>query len=403
VLAGHGSKVRCLAALEGGRLASGSDDGTIRVRNASAIHRVAACTSPFDFEKAAREGDVGQIFDAAVRTQFDEKVHASTEAWDASAAVVAQAHVFDAIATVVGEDEDSSKRVAVLAPRVLHLVEDDEFLPEWRRLGVTNQSIENLAPSPLFRAVLGAKYASGAIFVLYFEILLFVVLVALFVRVASLDVLRFSKWFAAEKVVEVVVAFVVIAYFSVREVSQMAAARALELHSPDNVDPEVLEGLAYCAFMIPRCFLLFAVDLLLSPVLLVLLALSRAGVDIEPCRKLLVECVARPIEHDPLTFLGLARSWRRDYWNWFDVGFLVSAWTAFALAIASGSRLSEDLAVVTTIFLGVKLCSLVRYTDESFARFILMIEKIVYDLRVFVVFFLIILLVFAFSSCPVCK
>jgi len=525
VLEGHDKAVTSLAALEGGRLASGSRDGTIRiwtvagadaaqaspfvlkergldplclaaldgghlvsaskcppcairVRNASAILRITACTSPFDFEEAARKYDSGQLFDAAIGAvvsavtpfKYDEEAHAGTEAWDASAAVVVQAHVFDAIATVVGEDEDSScstcasKRIDDLAPRVLDLVKNDKFLTEWRDLGVTNDALETLAPSPLFRVVLDVKYASGAIFTLYFEILLFVVLVFCFARVASLDVLGFSKWFAAEKVVEVVVAFLVIAYFSVREVLQMAAARRLEMAAPniysyrshkDNTifslldgrrirgfEPNKLyvvdydlEGLAFYTHCIPRCFVLFAVGLVLSPVLLVISALSCAGFQlnvpswcgitsddfengpesrpaglatapVEPDWPYTLEDLAEdwvicPILHDPFTFLGLARSWRRDYWNWFDVAFLASAWAAFA--IASGSQLSEDLAVVTTILLGVKLCSLVRYTNESFARFILMIEKIVYDLRVFVIFFFIILLVFAFSFCPRCK
>ena len=79
VLQGHTAAVSCLVKLDGGRLASGSGDRTIRVRPllCEAIDIIVGCDSTFDFEEAARgfreTNELGDLFAAAVQ-QFDEKL-----------------------------------------------------------------------------------------------------------------------------------------------------------------------------------------------------------------------------------------------------------------------------------------------------------------------------------------
>ena len=71
--------------------------------------------------------------------------------------------------------------------------------------------------------MLDAKFAAGPKFVLYFELVIFIVLGLCFTRVAPYQVFaRGEKWFPSEKIVEIVVAFVTLAYFTVRELYQMA-------------------------------------------------------------------------------------------------------------------------------------------------------------------------------------
>ena len=101
-----------------------------------------------------------------------------------------------------------------------------------------------------------------------------------------------------------------------------------------------------------------------------------------------------PHPHDPLTFLGLSRAWRRDYWNWIDSAALGCAWAAFARAAMPEGDLSADLAAVTTMLLWLRLFGFLKHINQSLATFVLMFERIVRDLRVFLVFFLMITLMF---------
>ena len=98
--------------------------------------------------------------------------------------------------------------------------------------------------------------------------------------------------------------------------------------------------------------------------------------------------------HDPLTFLGLPRAWRGDYWNWLDVATLGSAWAAFARAAMPGTNLSTDHAAATAMLLWLLLFGFLKNLNQSLATFVLMFERIVRDLRVFMVFFLMIMLMF---------
>ena len=70
-LEGHRDFVRCLAALDGGLLASGSGDMTIRVRPLldEATRRIMECSSAFEFECLA--GGLGDLLAAALQ-QFEE-------------------------------------------------------------------------------------------------------------------------------------------------------------------------------------------------------------------------------------------------------------------------------------------------------------------------------------------
>ena len=93
----------------------------------------------------------------------------------------------------------SPEMIDSLAPRVLDLVNDDSLLPDMYR-GVSNAAIQELAPSPLFRVVLDAKFAAGPKFVLYFELFIFIVLGLCFTRVAPYQVFaRGEKWFPRKR------------------------------------------------------------------------------------------------------------------------------------------------------------------------------------------------------------
>ena len=99
-----------------------------------------------------------------------------------------------------------------------------------------------------------------------------------------------SKWFAAEKTLEIVVGFVILAYFSAREIYQMWSTRAIELERPENPLFEYsygigitykVHGLAKYALLIPRMLVGLVVCLPLLPVFLVVIGLRRAGKEYE--------------------------------------------------------------------------------------------------------------------------
>ena len=278
-LEGHTGIVWSLAALDCGRLASGSFDETIRIRPLAKLADLAACGSTFEFEKVARshrdKNCLGDLFDAAV-VQSEENMGGS------SSAAIRQAHVFDAIAKVINAGTDQDEAICSLVPSVHALVRDDALLPDMYRRGVSNAAIQELAQTALFRVVLDAKFAEGPVFVLYIELFLFVVLGCCFTRVVAFDVLGVSKWFAAEKIVEIVFAFLILTWFSGREVYQMWITRAIELATPENpfIDwdgGDKVEGLAKYALLIPRLLVGFVVCLPLLPVYLVIFGLACAG------------------------------------------------------------------------------------------------------------------------------
>ena len=227
-----------MAALDGGRLASGSDDSTIRVRPLlhPTAYKFAACGSAFEFEELAQscrdQNCLGDLFCAAAVQQHSEKIGGPVSA---SARFITQASIFDAIAKVITADDDS----VALIEGLLGLVRDDDLLPDMKRQGVSDAAIEKLAPTALFRVVIDGKYVTGPRLLLYVEFISFLVVMLCFARVATFDVLGFSDpWLLASKAVEktaaLCVAFAVLAYFSAREAGQMRSARAIELAKPDR-------------------------------------------------------------------------------------------------------------------------------------------------------------------------
>ena len=468
-------------------LASGSDDKTIRLRPLREIPKIVACKSAFDFEEVALEfrkkNELGGLFANAV-LQFDEKIGGS------SSAAVRQAHVFDAIAKVVTAEEvkacdpkprklagsnknqlrvrkavrdarsiagalDDARKAAArqqkndtggLVVGLLGLVRDNDLLPDMQRRGVSEGAIEKLAPTALFRVVLDAKYARGPRLLLYVEFISFLLVMLCFARVVIFDVLNFSAPLLmtskagelatskGEKACAVRIAFVILAYFSAREVGQIKFERKIELAEPEDhvskthdgskwEDPAA-KGFNWYVLAAPRYFLLFVALLLLLPVRLMAMCISKgkvsqrfaawfdktaatsAGIygkddDLEWVNALknthlswFGRNVSRPILHDPITFLGLPRAWRRDYWNWIDAAALGCAWAAFVRAAKPGVHLSTHHAAATAMLLWLSFFSFLKNINQSLATFVLMFERIAHDLRVFLVFFLLITLMF---------
>ena len=107
------------------------------------------------------------------------------------------------------------------------------------------------------------------------------------------------------------------------------------------------------------------------------------------------KAIREPIRYDALTFLGLSRAWRYDYWNWIDLATIGCAWASFARAAVPGGRLSADLAVATSMLMWVRFCWYLKNMRLGWAKFVLMFEDIVWDLRYYLFYFLVVLLMFA--------
>jgi hypothetical protein len=105
--------------------------------------------------------------------------------------------------------------------------------------------------------------------------------------------------------------------------------------------------------------------------------------------------IIEPILHDPLTFLGLPRAWRHNYWNIIDAATIGLAWASFARAAMPGAHLSDDLAVVTAILMWIRFCWYLKNLRLGWAKFVLMIEQIAWDLRYYLVYFSVVLMMFA--------
>lgn len=117
--------------------------------------------------------------------------------------------------------------------------------------------------------VLDAKFSAGPVIVLYFELLLFIVLGGCFTRVAAFEVLgesKWGKWFAGEKIFEVVVAFAILAHFSAREIHQMWSTRAFVLEVLNDETETPLDDAEGLAQEVPRNVLLVVVLLPILPV-----------------------------------------------------------------------------------------------------------------------------------------
>ncbi len=399
----------CLAALDGYRLASGDEDGTIRVRPVlhSSAYKFAAGGSALEFEEIAREcrGNfcLGDLVDVTVQQSDEKLVKLSVDN-----EITTQAQVFDAIAKVVNEEEDAPRKKSIdsLAPSVLGLVHDGDLLPIMNRRGIKNKAIEQVASTALFRVILDAKFAAGPRLVLYCEVFLYLALMFCFARVAGYEILGWPKWYPTEKIVLLFFGFAILAWFSAREVGQMASARAIELAEPEDPLDEA-RGLAGWALLVPRLLVGFVVGLLLLPLLLACCCCCFCGrpeygeVICGDERKSnndgswFGRNIFKPILHDPLTFLGVPRAWRTDYWNAIDVAAIACTLASFVLAAMPNRRLYPNLAAFTALLLWIRLCGFLKLADVKLAAFVLMFEKIMYDIRVFMFFLLVILLMFA--------
>ena len=69
-------------------------------------------------------------------------------------------------------------------------------------------------------------------------------------------------------------------------------------------------------------------------------------------------------------------------------------WAAFARAATPGTNLSTDHAAATAMLLWLRLFGFLKNINRSLATFVVMFDRIVRDLRVFMVFFLMIILAF---------
>ena len=200
-----------------------------------------------------------------------------------------------------------------------------------------------------------------------------------FTRVAPYQVFaRGEKWFPSEKIVEIVVAFVTLSYFSVREMYQMAFTRAIELDSSQEHLVDDLEGFRIASYV---------ADAVVVPLHLVACCLGKQD-EFEDWSE---RAIRDPIRYDALTFLGLSRAWRYDYWNWIDLATIGCAWAAFARAAMPGAHLSADLAVATSMLMWVRFCWYLKNMRLGWAKFVLMFEDIVWDLRYYLFYFLVVL------------
>ena len=104
------------------------------------------------------------------------------------------------------------------------------------------------------------------------------------------------------------------------------------------------------------------------------------------------------------TFLGLSRvrgDWSeknirittQDYWNWIDLATIGCAWARGLPSRAPrclGRRLSADLAVATSMLMWVRFCWYLKNMRLGWAKFVLMFEDIVWDLRYYLFYFLVV-------------
>ena len=155
-----------MASLKDGTLASGDDDGTIRVHRVKTYeyYREILRVTEDVARKWFAEDRLGELFDASV-LQYDELLTIDDDDAPtglgavASRAVVTQARNLDAIATTLKSAPASRRDACIddLAPRVLRLVKDEELLLTFEQRLVSKSAVEQLTPSPLFRVVLNLK------------------------------------------------------------------------------------------------------------------------------------------------------------------------------------------------------------------------------------------------------
>jgi WD40 repeat protein len=418
-----------MASLKDGTLASGGDDGTIRVHRVKTYeyYREILRVTEDVARKWFAEDRLGELFDASV-LQYDELLTIDDDDAPtglgavASRAVVTQARNLDAIATTLKSAPASRRDACIddLAPRVLRLVKDEELLLTFEQRLVSKSAVEQLTPSPLFRVVLNFKFVAGPRFVLWLDILLFALLFLSFSRLTIVD----SAWkdegqsFAGENKVEIILGFIILTYFSLREVLNVYYDRKRELavrHSDARnrffklfgqaklpplftTGPQALRSLGRILVYVVTGPLPWLQKISLIPrvVLSIVAVLLFLPLSCLPGRsvKAFVFGVVPSILYNTLSLLGLPRAWRSSLWNWIEVTSLVLSWTAFARAAMS--RIPVNLAVATALFLWIEVFDYLRYSaiNEELAAFVLMIGQILLKLAVFMFVFVLILMMF---------
>ena len=462
-LEGHRDFVRCLAALDGGLLASGSGDMTIRVRPLldEATRRIMECSSAFEFECLAEEyceaDELGDLLAAALQ-QFEE---CPVGRVSSSATITRQAHVFDAIAKVITADDDNTALVEGLLDLVhdddlLPEMKRRDCSDAAVELLAPTALFRVVLDA---KYALGSRLLLFVEFVSFLVIMFCFARIAT-IEVLRWDTPWILGTKGADKTLALCVAFVLLAYFSAREAGQIRAARFFELTELEDfvskkwnskrwVAPEA-RGLRWYALALPRYVVLSMVLVILSPLRLVAwcttssegsshaspghlpglaaladashvphLELFRSWFDLtvgtlkghyEDNQHWWVQLakaqdswfgrnVSRPILHDPTTFLGLPRAWRWDYWNWLDVAVLACSWTAFVRAATPGVHLSAHLAATNAVLLWLALFGFLKHLDQRLATFVLMFERIVRDLWIFLFFYLLWVLMFGSAFC----
>ena len=157
----------------------------------------------------------------------------------------------------------------------------------------------------------------------------------------------------------------------------MAFTRAIELESSAEQLVDDVEGFRIASYV---------AEAVVVPLHLVACCLGKQG-EFEDWSE---KNIREPIRYDALTFLGLSRAWRGDYWNWIDAATLGCAWAAFARAAKPGANLSTDLAVATSMLMWIRFCWYLKNMRLGWAKFVLMFEDIVWDLRYYLFYFLVV-------------
>ena len=416
-----------MAVLEDGSLVTGGIDGTVYIRKVKlfAYYSEIMNCSPEVAKKWFEQDRIGELFDAAV-LQYDELLTiddeeaAATPGDVASLSVITQARNFDAIALTLNGATSTRRDNAIdaLAPRVLRLIRDEELLLTFEQRLVSKNAIEQLTSSPLFRVVLNAKFAAGAQFVLWLDILLFTVLFVCFTRLAGVEINNWGAWFRNEKAVDIVAGFVVLAYFSFRELLQMYWDRRRELavrHSDAlkrffallgkaKLPPLFMSGRVALRslgrilwYVVTSDMTLLQKASLMPRVLLAIVCLVLyLPVSCLPGRSVKAFCFGSvpSVLFNTVTSCGLPSNWRWNLWNWVEVAMLSFTWTAFVRAAVS--RIPVNLAVACAFLLWFEVFDYLRHNgiNEELASFVLMIGQIFLKLAVFMCVFVLILMMF---------
>ena len=82
-----------------------------------------------------------------------------------------------------------------------------------------------------------------------------------------------------------------------------------------------------------------------------------------------------------LTRCGMAPAWREDFWNWVDVGCIVSTW-----ALLGGAKETINTVRMASIgFSALKFLSFLKVWSIKMATFVLLLGRVLIDVQSFMV------------------